>query len=101
MWIEGRLAPLPTRVEIAQEIKQLLSQVDARESAEVRESVATWAQKWIINDDANHEYPTDMGAWEMLKALAAADMKDSPVSYLYGKADFEDWLKEIETGTAD
>ena len=90
MFANGKLPPLPLRDEVVRQIERLLVEADARES------VANWAQKWIIDSDSEREYPIpDEKVWEMLNALMGADAKDSPTTYLHDKVDFEDWLNEI------
>ena len=87
----GKLPPLPKREEVVQLLEALISGECSRDDA------ADWAVKWIISDGSERDYPIlDEEAWEILKLVAAADLKDGPSSYFYDKQDFADWLQEIQ-----
>lgn len=85
----GKHDALPDRATVRSYIEDLI--VERRS----REEVADWASQFICGD-YDHIHIVDMPAWEMLSALAGADLKDSPTEYLHVKEDFEEWAKELD-----
>ena len=68
---------------------------DLIEDKRTREEVSNWATQFILGD-YDHVRVEDWPAWEMLSNLAAADLMDSPSSFLYQQIDFEEWLVEFD-----
>jgi len=88
----------------------MVSKMEAPTKAEVREKLASlvdgsgsrveienWAWKIVCMSE-----PPDMPAevWEAIKALAMCEERDGgpDMPFIYGRADFEDWLAALDAG---
>ncbi len=80
------MCKIPTKVEIAEQIKSLL------DGKKPPEEVSAWACIYTLNDDIDIE---DEQVWDLLKCLVLSDAMTGE-GYLYGEIDFEEWLKLCE-----
>ena len=62
-----------------------------------RSEASEWASEYVLFEDPQL-YPKveNPKVWQALQRLMAADLKDTPGSYLYGEADFKAWRHELE-----
>lgn len=84
--------PLPKRVQVEAKLTDLIN------DRCTREQIADWAIHWVIMDDPPVD---DWGVWEALSAMAGADTITTDRPYLFGKADFVDWLKQLHASDAE
>ncbi|MFC4012055.1 hypothetical protein ACFOY2_32810 [Nonomuraea purpurea] len=66
---------------------------DIIEGRRTREDVASWAERKML--DLEYERKTDLVAWEVLKAIAGADLEVEPGSYLHCMEDIQSWMEEL------
>lgn len=76
----------PSHADVVEKFKGLLN------GSLSRESVATWAQKWVIADDPPRMDPK---LWEALKFLMGVDLIATDRPYLFMAADFEVQLAKL------
>ena len=81
--------PAPDRAQVRLLLMDLLS------GRATREDAATWASRWVTEDDPDVDDPI---VWNALRDLAGADLKVSPVDYLHSDTDIHEWLDRVETG---
>jgi hypothetical protein len=79
---------LPSRAQVLSYLEDLIA---GRRS---REEVADWAATFFGQEYLGSLVPDD-AALEAVNTLAAADLQTSPMEYLYGPEDFEDWRIEL------
>lgn len=78
---------LPTKEEIATQLRDLI------EGRKTREEASAWASSFVCRD---HPRVTDWTAWEALKTLGGADLQvDLDGRYLYHENDFRKWLDDL------
>lgn len=80
--------PVPSRLEVRDRLLDLLS------GRRTREEVADWAVVWVIQAEPDVD---DQVVWDGLTALAGADLKVAPDTYLHNEADFHRWLDKVES----
>jgi len=85
--IMSELDKPPSRVEIIDKLKGLIS------GKNTREEVSSWASVWAF---AKADDVSDQVALEALERLASADLVSTDRPYLYQEADFVRWLEDIE-----
>ena len=76
----------PTRSEVESALVGLI------DGSRTREDAAGWAWRFVADSD-----PLDgeEAMWRVLEAVAGADSPSTDRRYLFGTADFEDWLAEL------
>ncbi|MEU6716474.1 hypothetical protein ABZ897_33840 [Nonomuraea sp. NPDC046802] len=77
----------PEREELRNAINDIV------EGRRTREDVASWAERKML--DLEYERK-DLAAWEVLKAIAGADLEVEPGSYLHCTQDIQSWLEELD-----
>lgn len=79
----------PSREEVAERLRQLIS------GAIDRKSAANWASQWVTRfDEAGF---CDRKLFAAIDSLSAADSISTDRPYLYGQSDFEKWLSDLTT----
>ncbi|HEY4867488.1 MAG TPA: hypothetical protein VIK45_18455 [Candidatus Dormibacteraeota bacterium] len=78
-----------------QEVEERLIQLVAGRATP--EEVADWALRWVV---ADHPGIDDPHIWQAIGALAGADLKTGPSTYIHGQSDFQHWLDEFRAGLA-
>lgn len=86
MSASGDLEAPPSRAAVRAKIGALIG------GERGREEIANWAAHWIRLPDP---YVEDPVAWETLKRLAGADLRQSQHAYLHTAQDFAAWLKDM------
>ncbi len=77
---------LPSRKDVISILKKLIDKSISPEAA------SSWASSWLLrSDDIN-----DLKVLRAIESIAAADLPSTDRQYLYGRADFEKWLNELE-----
>jgi hypothetical protein len=84
----SEVPPFPDRADVRERLEAL---VKGRVS---REEVALWSSPWIW---ARQDDCKDQAVWRALGALQGADAVTTDRPYLFGKVDFEDWLRELDS----
>ena len=80
------MTPIPTRQDVADQLRALIA------GTKTREEVSVWACQYAMDD--NLEIPDEVLS-RALKTLVLADAVADMKSYLYGEADFREWLDEL------
>jgi hypothetical protein len=77
----------PTRDDVARILQQLIAGEISPEAA------SNWASAWVNRFEELKRL--DRRAKDALDSLALADTPTTDRPYLYGQADFENWLREL------
>lgn len=76
-----------------QQVIKILRQLIAGELTP--QAASAWASPWLDKFDRIADVKTRQG----LERLGMAELPSTDREYLYGKEDFEDWIRELETGS--
>lgn len=88
----SKLKPFPVRADVERTLVDLIDGKISRAQAE------DWALK-VWNKDLEIRV-TDWPAWEAVKHLTAAGLKDAPDEYAYERVDFQGWLARLRSTPA-
>ena len=83
----SKVPRFPVRAAVDRKLVELIEGRISRAEAEI------WAQKIWDNDE--HVKVTDWPAWDAVKNLTAADLKDAPNDCAYELSDFVKWLDTL------
>lgn len=82
----------PTKTEVREKLVSLV------EGSGSRDEIENWAWKIVCMSE-----PPNMPAevWETIKALAMCEERNGgpDMPYVYGRADFENWLASLDAGS--
>ncbi len=90
--VQHHSLPFPKRVQVEAKLMNLINDCCTREQA------ANWATSWALMEDLPVD---DWGVWRALCAMALADTITADRPYLFDKADFTGWLKQLRTSDTE